>query len=156
MADIKLIKTKDEYEKILKRIDEIFDAEPGTPEGDELELLTKLVEIFEDEKYPMDLPTPVAAIKFRMEQQGLKSKDLIPFIGSKSKVSEVLSGKRALSLNMIRKIHEGLGIPAEVLIQESGKELPDSSIMDMRFTVFDAKLGMGTFYRLLYFQLIYR
>ena len=130
MADIKLIKTKDDYEKILKRIDEIFEAEPGSPAGDELELLTKLVEIYEEEKYPIDLPSPVAAIKFRMEQQGLKSKDLIPFIGSKSKVSEVLSGKRALSLNMIRKLHEGLGIPAEVLIQESGKELPDSSIME--------------------------
>lgn len=130
MADIKLIKTKDDYEKILKRIDEIFEAEPGTPAGDELELLTKLVEIYEEEKYPIDLPSPVAAIKFRMEQQGLKNKDLIPFIGSKSKVSEVLSGKRALSLNMIRKLHEGLGIPAEVLIQESGKELPDSSIME--------------------------
>lgn len=130
MADIKLIKTKDDYEKILKRIDEIFEAEPGTQAGDELELLTKLVEIYEEEKYPIDLPSPVTAIKFRMEQQGLKSKDLIPFIGSKSKVSEVLSGKRALSLNMIRKLHEGLGIPAEVLIQESGKELPDSSIME--------------------------
>lgn len=130
MADIKLIKTKDDYEKILKRIDEIFEAEPGTPAGDELELLTKLVEIYEEEKYPIDLPSPVTAIKFRMEQQRLKSKDLIPFIGSKSKVSEVLSGKRALSLNMIRKLHEGLGIPAEVLIQESGKELPDSSIME--------------------------
>lgn len=130
MADIKLIKTKDDYEKILKRIDEIFEAEPGTPAGDELELLTKLVEIYEEEKYPIDLPSPVTAIKFRMEQQGLKSKDLIPFIGSKSKVSEVLSGKRTLSLNMIRKLHKGLGIPAEVLIQESGKELPDSSIME--------------------------
>ena len=82
MAGIKLIKTEDDYEKILKRIDEIFDVEPGTPEGDELELLTKLVEIYEDEKYPMDLPSPVAAIKFRMEQQDLKSKDLIPYIGS--------------------------------------------------------------------------
>lgn len=130
MADIKLIKTKDDYEKILKRIDEIFEAEPGTPAGDELELLTKLVEIYEEEKYPIDLPSPVTAIKFRMEQQGLKNKDLIPFIGSKSKVSEVLSGKRALSLNMIHKLHECLGIPAEVLIQESGKELPDSSIME--------------------------
>ena len=76
MADIKLIKTKDDYEKILKRIEEIFDSKPGTPAGDELELLVKIVEIYENEKYPMDLPSPVAAIKFRMEQQGLKSKDL--------------------------------------------------------------------------------
>ena len=130
MISPKVIKTEEEYNAILNRIEEIFDSKPGTPEFDELELLTKLVEIYEDEKYPMDLPSPVAAIKFRMEQQGLKNKDLIPYIGSKSKVSEVLSGKRALSLNMIRKLHEGLGIPAEVLIQEAGKELPDSSIME--------------------------
>ena len=130
MISPKVIKTEEEYNTILNRIEEIFDSKPGTPEFDELELLTQLAEIYEEEKYPIDLPSPVSAIKFRMEQQGLKSKDLIPFIGSKSKVSEVLSGKRALSLNMIRKLHEGLGIPAEVLIQESGKELPDSSIME--------------------------
>lgn len=130
MVDVKVIKTEKDYEKILKRIDEIFDAEPDTPKGDELELLVTLVELYEKEKYPINLPSPIAAIKFRMEQQGLKNKDLIPYIGNKSKVSEVLSGKRSLSLGMIRKLHEGLGIPADVLIQESGKELPDSSIME--------------------------
>ena len=130
MVDVRVIKTEKDYEKILNRIDEIFDAEPDTPKGDELELLVTLVELYEKEKYHINLPSPIAAIKFRMEQQGLKSKDLIPYIGSKSKVSEVLSGKRSLSLGMIRKLHEGLGIPADVLIQESGKELPDSSIME--------------------------
>lgn len=129
MIDVKLIKTPEEHEKVLKRIEELFDAEPNTPEGDELELLVTLLELYEKEKYPISSPDPISAIKFRMEQQGLKNKDLIPYIGSKSKVSEVLSGKRALSLNMIRKLNEGLGIPAEVLIQETGKALPDSSIM---------------------------
>ena len=129
MIDVKLIKTPEEHEKVLKRIEELFDAEPDTPEGDELELLVTLLELYEKEKYPIFSPDPISAIKFRMEQQGLKNKDLIPYIGSKSKVSEVLSGKRALSLNMIRKLNEGLGIPAEVLIQETGKVLPDSSIM---------------------------
>ncbi len=126
---IKLIKTAKDHEKALKRIEELFEAEPGTPEGDELELLVTLVELYEKEKYPIAAPDPIAAIKFRMEQQGLKSKDLIPYIGSKSKVSEVLSGKRALSLNMIRKLNEGLGIPAEVLIKEAVRTLPDASIM---------------------------
>lgn len=125
----KIIKSEEDYNIALNRIEEIFDAKPGSPEFDEMELLVKLVEIYEDEKYPISAPDPISAIKFRMEQQGLKSKDLIPYIGSKSKVSEVLSGKRALSLNMIRKLNEGLGIPAEVLIKETGKTLPDSSIM---------------------------
>lgn len=126
----KIIKSEDDYNIALNRIEEIFDAKPGSPEFDEMELLVKLVEIYEDEKYPISSPDPISAIKFRMEQQGLKNKDLIPYIGSKSKVSEVLSGKRALSLNMIRKLNEGLGIPAEVLIQDTEKELPDSSIME--------------------------
>ena len=125
----KIIKSEDDYNIALNRIEEIFDAKPGSPEFDEMELLVKLVEIYEYEKYPNSSPEPNTAIKFRMEQQGLKNKDLIPYIGSKSKVSEVLSGKRALSLNMIRKLNEGLGIPAEVLIKETGKTLPDSSIM---------------------------
>lgn len=125
----KIIKSEEDYNIALNRIEEIFDAKPGSPEFDEMELLVKLVEIYEDEKYPISAPDPISAIKFRMEQQGLKSKDLIPYIGSKSKVSEVLSGKRALSLNMIRKLNESLGIPAEVLIKETGKTLPDSSIM---------------------------
>ena len=129
MITPKIIKSEEEYNTALNRIEEIFDAKPGTPEFDEMELLVRLVEIYEDEKYPISVPDPVGAIKFRMEQQGLKSKDLIPYIGSKSKVSEVLSGKRSLSLNMIRKLNEGLGIPAEVLIKETVKTLPDASIM---------------------------
>ena len=114
---IKLIKTEKDYEEALKLADKLFDAEPDTPEGDILELIVTLIEIYEKEHYPIDNPSPLAAIKFRMEQLNLTQKDLIPIIGSKSKVSEVLSGKRTLSLNMIRKLSSELGIPAEVLIQ---------------------------------------
>lgn len=130
MTKAKLIKTDSDYKKTLIRIDEIFDAVPGTEEGDELDLLVTLVELYEKQKYYIEAPDPVSAIKFRMEQQGLKGKDLIPYIGNKSKVSEVLTGKRSLSLSMIRKLNEGLGIPAEVLIKEPQKELPDSIIME--------------------------
>jgi HTH-type transcriptional regulator / antitoxin HigA len=112
----KVIKTEAQYRATMARIDQIFDAEPGTPKGDELELLLLLVETYENEKFPIDPPDPIAALRFRMEQQGLKAKDLIPFIGSKSKVSEVLSGRRALSLTMIRKLVEGLGLPPEVAL----------------------------------------
>jgi len=114
----KLIKTTDEYTDALGRIEELFTAEPGTPEGDELELLATLVDLYEAKAFPIALPDPVTAIKFSMEQQGLKDKDLIPYIGSAPRVSEVLSGKRTLSLNMIRKLSTGLHIPLEVLIQE--------------------------------------
>ncbi len=116
----RVIRTEAEYERTLARIDAIIDAEPGTPEIDELELLSLLVEHYEDERYPMDMPDPIAAIAFRMEQQGLTRKDLEPYLGSQARVSEVLSGKRALSKEMIRRLHTGLGIPAEVLVQEGG------------------------------------
>lgn len=120
----KIIKTEEEYEKTLERIDALMDAVPETQEGDELELLVTLVELYEEKVYPIALPDPVTAIRFRMEQQGLKQKDLVPLLGSRSKVSEVLSGRRPLSLAMLRKLHNGLGIPAEVLLQETGSELP--------------------------------
>lgn len=121
----RLIKTASDHEEALGRIDELIDLDPspGSDEGVELELLATLVERYEDEHYPMGMPDPVEAIKFRMEQAGLKQADLVPYIGSKGKVSEVLSRKRPLSLNMIRKLHEGLGIPAEVLLREPGKEI---------------------------------
>lgn len=116
----KVIHTEAEHEAALKRIDVLMenDPAPASAEGEELELLGLLVERYEQEKYPMDLPTPVAAIQFRMEQQGLKPKDLVQYLGSPSKVSEILNGKRLLTLAMIRRLHEGLGIPAEVLIGE--------------------------------------
>jgi HTH-type transcriptional regulator/antitoxin HigA len=128
---IKLIKTEEENEAALARLDEIFDAESGTPEGDEAELLTALIEMYEQKAYPIDLPDPIEAIKFRMDQQGLKPKDLVPYIGSAPRVSEVLSGKRPLSLAMIRKLVKGLGIPAEVLLQEPGANLPSEEILQL-------------------------
>lgn len=126
----KLIKTETDYHEALGRIEAIFDAKPDTPEGDELELLVTLVECYEEKAYPIGLPSPVDAIRFRMQQEGLKAKDLIPYIGSASKVSEVLSGKRPLSLAMIRKLVSGLGIPAEVLLQEQGAELPSDAVLE--------------------------
>jgi len=124
----KIIKNEAEYEATLDRIDGLMDAVPGTPEGDELELLATLVSMYEDEAHPIGLPDPIEAIRFRMEQAGLKQRDLVPYIGSASKVSEVLSGQRTLSLSMIRKLHEGLGIPAEVLLQEP--EVEDSMVLE--------------------------
>ena len=112
----KLIKTEAEYEDAMARLDSIFDCEPGTPAGDEAELLTALIEMYEQKAYPIDLPDPIEAIRFRMDQAGLRPKDLIPFIGSASKVSEILSGRRRLSLMMIRRLVDGLAIPAEALL----------------------------------------
>lgn len=100
----------------MSRIDDLFECAQGTPEHDELELLVMLVESYEDRAFPLDLPDPISAIRFRMEQEGLSPKDLVPFIGSRSRVSEVLSGRRTLSLSMIRALHDGLGIPYDVLL----------------------------------------
>jgi len=121
--DIKIIKTEAEYEATLARIEALMDAEPDSPQEEELKLLVLLVEKYEAERYPIGLPDPVEAIKFRMEQEGLEPKDIIQYIGSQSKVSEVLNYKRPLSLNMIRRLQEGLGIPAEVLIQKPEQQL---------------------------------
>lgn len=112
----KVIKTEAQHRAALARIEEIFDAKPGTAEGDELELLGTLVDLYEKEAFPIDAPDPVTAIQFRMEQQGLKPKDLVPYMGSASKVSEVLSGQRGLSVNMMRNLVEGLGIPPKVFL----------------------------------------
>ena len=111
-----LIKNETEYEQALKRIEELFDAEAETPEADGLELLVALVELYEKDHFPISAPDPVAAIKFRMEQEGLTNDDMIQYLGSKSRISEVFSHKRNLSLSMIRKLVSGLHIPAEVLI----------------------------------------
>ena len=114
--DIKPIRTEEECGLALKRLEEIWDAEPGTPESDELDILSVLVEAYEEEHHRIDPPDPVEAIKFRMEQMGLSIQDLEAQIGSRAEVSEVLTRKRGLSLDMIRNLNEKLGIPAEVLI----------------------------------------
>ena len=115
----KVIKTEADCATVLARIEKLMDAQPNTPQGDELELLSLLVHDFEEKVYPMAKPDPVQAIRFRMEQKGLKPKDLVPFLGSRSRVSEVLSGQRNLSLKMIRGLVNGLGIPADVLLGQA-------------------------------------
>lgn len=115
---LKVIKTEKDYQKALKRLEVIFDTKKGSKDGDELELLSLLIDNYEKEKYPIDLPDPIEAIKFRMEQLGYKQKDLAEAMGLKSRVSEILNRKRKLTLDMIRKLHEVLGIPTEVLIKE--------------------------------------
>ena len=112
----RVIKTEAECVAALTRIEKLMGARPNTPQGEELELLSLLVHDYEEKVFPIDKPDPVVAIRFRMEQQGLKPGDLIPFLGSRSRVSEVLSGRRGLSLKMIRALVRGLGIPAEVLL----------------------------------------
>lgn len=115
---IKPIKTKDDYKAALERIEALFEAKPNTPKGDELEILITLVSAYEDEHYPISAPDPVEAIKHIMEAKGLEMQDMIPFLGSRSKVSEVINKKRGLSLNMIRKLSQGLHIPADLLVKE--------------------------------------
>ena len=119
----KVIKTEADYEMALAHLEALMEAEPGTPHEEEMELFAVLIENYEREKFPIGLPDPIEAIKFRMEQQGLSRKDLEKYIGSPSKVSEVLNHKRPLSLAMIRALHQGLDIPAEVLLQAEGTEL---------------------------------
>jgi HTH-type transcriptional regulator / antitoxin HigA len=126
MSKIQAIRTEADYEAALARIDALIDAEPGTPEGDELDVLTDLVELYETRHVPMGYPTVPEALRFRMEQAGLSPRDLVPFIGSRAKVSEVLSGKRSLTMQMARALHAGLGIPADVLLQQPGAELPNA------------------------------
>lgn len=116
--NISPIHTEQDYEKALARIEEIFESKPGTREGDELELLGILVEEYEKKHFPIDAPKPIEAIKFRMEQLGMGQKDFAKLIGSKSRASEILAGKRNLSLKQIQIIHRNLGIPAEILISE--------------------------------------
>jgi HTH-type transcriptional regulator/antitoxin HigA len=125
MGKVKAIRTEADYEATLARIDALMDAKPGTPEGDELDVLTDLIEHYEEKHAPVGFPSAIAAIKFRMDQGGLAPRDLVPFLGSRAKVSEVLSGKRSLTMPMARALHEHLGIPAEVLFREPGARFGD-------------------------------
>ena len=115
--NIKPIKTEKDHQKALKRLEIIFDASPGTKEGDELEILGFLIEKFEEEHYPIEAPDPIEAIKFRMEQMGYKQKDLEKILGYKGRVSEILNRKRKLTLEMVRNLHSKLNIPLEALVQ---------------------------------------
>lgn len=123
---MKLIKNSKDHAEMLKRLEELMiaDPQPGSKEDEELELLAFLIEDYEKRSVKIPAATPAEAIRFRMEQSGLNQQDLVPFIGSKSRVSEVLSGRRGLTLDMVRKLHEGLGIPLKSLVQGESKELP--------------------------------
>lgn len=114
---IKPIRTKKDYKAAMERLENIFDAKPGTPEGDELEVLGILIDKYEQELYPIDYPDPIEAIKFRMEQLGYTQNDLAKVVGLKSRASEILNRKRKLTLEMIRQLHITLKIPTDVLIQ---------------------------------------
>lgn len=138
MVNIKPIRSERDYEAALGRISELMDAEPNSREGDELDILVDLVELYESKHVPMGYPNPIAAIEFRMEQAGLRPADLATFIGSRAKVSEVLSGKRAITMPMARALHEHLGIPADVLLQEPDVDL-DDPWTDMEWSRFPVK-----------------
>jgi len=115
--EIAPIKTQRDYRRVLKEIEGLMRAGRNTPEGDRLDVLVTLVEAWERKRYPLDLPDAIEAIKYHMEQRGLEPADLVPFIGSRNRVHEVLNRKRRLTLKMIQRLHEGLGIPAESLIK---------------------------------------
>jgi len=116
--NIKAIKSEKDYDQALARLEKVFHAEMDTPEGDEAEVLSILIEKYEDQHYPIGMPDPIEAIKFRMEQMGMKQKDLAEVVGFTSRVSEILNKKRKLTLNMIRKLSSTLNIPTEVLVQD--------------------------------------
>lgn len=119
---LKPIRTKRDYDAALKEVERLWGAKSGTAEGDRLDVLATLIDVYEAEHYPMDPPDPIEAIKFRMEQQGLTRRDLEEIIGTRTRIAEVLNRKRGLSITMIRRLHERLGISADVLIQPSRKK----------------------------------
>jgi HTH-type transcriptional regulator / antitoxin HigA len=115
--ELRPIRTESDYQAALKEIEALFDAPPNTPEYDRLDLLSTLIEAYEKVHYPIEMPDPIEAILYYMDTRGLSRRDLEPYLGSRARVSEVLSRKRSLTLDMIRKLNQELGIPAEVLIQ---------------------------------------
>jgi HTH-type transcriptional regulator/antitoxin HigA len=117
--ELKPIRTEDDYEKALADVERLWGAKSGTPEGDRLDVLATLIDAYEANHHPIDPPDPIEAIRFRMEQQGLTRKDLEPMIGPRNRVADVLNRKRGLSIEMIRRLHDRLGISAEVLIRPS-------------------------------------
>jgi HTH-type transcriptional regulator/antitoxin HigA len=116
-TELKPIRTDADHEAALAELERLWGAKTGSPEGDRLDVLATLIDVYEARRYPMDPPDPIEAIRFRMEQQGITRKDLEPMIGTRARVAEVLNGKRSLSLGMIRRLHDQLGISADVLIR---------------------------------------
>jgi HTH-type transcriptional regulator/antitoxin HigA len=122
-TELKPIRSDAEHAAALEEVERLWGAASGTPDGDRLDVPVTLIEAYEARHYPMDPPDPIDAILFRMEAQGLTRKDLEPYIGSRARVSEVLNGQRGLSIEMIRRLHEGLGISADVLIRPTGSRV---------------------------------
>jgi HTH-type transcriptional regulator/antitoxin HigA len=120
-TEVKPIRSERDYEAALEEVERLWGAKAGTREGDRLDVLATLIDAYESEHYPMDPPDPIDAIMFRMEQQGLKRRDLEAIIGTRTRIAEILNRKRGLSIGMIRRLHERLGISAEVLIRPSRK-----------------------------------
>ena len=143
MSNLKIIKSENEHNQAVERLMSLMDMDPtaGTVEENELEVLSVLIEQYEKVQFPIDKPEPIEAIKFRMDQMGLVQKDMIEFFGSASKTSEVLNGKRPLSISMIRKLYNGLGIPADILIQESNiaKEIEEGLDSDIDWQAYPLK-----------------
>ena len=119
MADVKPIRSEADYEAAMAGVERLWGTKSGTPRGDRLDVLATLIDAWEGEHHPMDPPDPIEAIKFRMEQQNLTRKDLEGILGTRTRVAEVLNRRRGLSINMIRRLHKELGIPADVLIRSS-------------------------------------
>ena len=120
--EIKPIRTKADHRAALKAVEELMSARQGTRDGERLDVLVTLIEAYERKHFPMELPDPIEAIRFSMEQKGLTAKDLVPMIGQINRVYEILNGKRPLTLQMIRRLHRELGMPAESLIRETGEQ----------------------------------
>jgi HTH-type transcriptional regulator / antitoxin HigA len=121
-GELKPIRAQADHENAIAEVERLWGADSGTPDGDRLDVLATLIDAYESENYPMDPPDPVEAIRFRMEQQGLSRKDIEPLIGTRTRVAQVLNRKRSLSIGMIGRLHDRLGISAEVLIRPSRKE----------------------------------
>ena len=120
--EVKPIRSEADYEAALTEVEQLWGAKSGTSQGDRLDILATLIDAYETDHFPIDPPDPIEAIKFRMEQQGLTRRDLEPLIGTRTRVAEVLNRKRSLSIGMIRRLHEALGISAEVLIRPSRRD----------------------------------
>ena len=121
-SDLKPIRTEADHERAMAEVERFWGAKGGTPEGDRLDVLVTLIEAYEKEVYPFDPPDPIEAIQFRMEQLGLTRKDLEPFIGSRARVAEVMNRKRGLSIEMIRRLNEGLDISGDILIRPTRED----------------------------------
>jgi HTH-type transcriptional regulator/antitoxin HigA len=121
-TELKPIRTKADYKGALAEVERLSGAKSGTPKGDRLDVLATLIDAYETRHYPMDPPDPIEAIQFRMEQQGLSRKDLQPMIGTRARVAEVMNRRRSLSIDMIRRLHDQLGISAEVLIRPTRED----------------------------------